>query len=624
MTHCPHVRTAARLGERSVGPFAVWLAALWIAGALCSPAIAQDGAQEHPRALLDKIREQKDRSPAALFEALGTRRDALGFRTLESALVELKSEHALTLAATAFRHFAAVADQAPKALSVLETLAMAKAANEARAGAKGLCAFGPDANGSLRNVIQRANDDVARAIALAPLVEGLATAPDAAGLELWLKAWRAPQSSTATRGIEVLQHFRTDAFLKQMNKVVADEGAYRPRRELILAAVAAMKLEGDAATEADNLVERGLISPVDSIRYRALEAVIARGRAVRTGSLEDLSRVEAAELRRLAHVALARLALRAEGDTPVGVLELARAKDPAARQAAAFELARIGSEEALTSLRALLADSDARVRSEAIRAVAARRRASSIVALIDRLEAETGKLQLEAYWALRMLTGLDHGSRAPRWKSWWQGEGARFQIPTLAEADAAERKREEKQGEGTTKASFYGIAVVSDRLVFVIDISSSMLAKAYGDRTRIDVAKEELATVIGRLHGDDLFNIIAFSTGVVNWERELTAATPKNREGAQLFVERLMANGGTAIYTALERAFSDARIDTIYFLSDGDPSAGAITDPGEIQREVARWNSARHVTIHCIAVGQDHPLLRGLASDSGGTYRRIR
>ena len=381
---------------------------------------------------------------------------------------------------------------------------------------------------------------------------------------------------------------------------------------------------GDAAAEADNLVERGLISPVDSIRYRALEAVIARGRAVRTGSLEDLSRVEAAELRRLAHVALARLALRAEGDTPVGVLELARAKDPAARQAAAFELARIGSEEALTSLRALLADSDARVRSEAIRAVAARRRASSIVALIDRLEAETGKLQLEAYWALRMLTGLDHGSRAPRWKNWWQGEGARFQIPTLAEADAAERQREEKRGEGTTKASFYGIAVVSDRLVFVIDISSSMLAKADGDRTRIEVAKEELATVIGRLHGDDLFNIIAFSTGVVNWERELTAATPKNREGAQLFVERLMANGGTAIYTALERAFSDARIDTIYFLSDGDPSAGAITDPGEIQREVARWNSARHVTIHCIAVGQDHPLLRGLASDSGGTYRRIR
>ena len=59
MPHCAQVQTAARLGAQSLGHFAVWLAALWIAGALCSPAIAQDGAQEHPRALLDKIREQK-------------------------------------------------------------------------------------------------------------------------------------------------------------------------------------------------------------------------------------------------------------------------------------------------------------------------------------------------------------------------------------------------------------------------------------------------------------------------------------------------------------------------------------------------------------------------------------
>ena len=38
---------------------------------------------------------------------------------------------------------------------------------------------------------------------------------------------------------------------------------------------------------------------------------------------------------------------------------------------------------------------------------------------------------------------------------------------------------------------------------------------------------------------------------------------------------------------------------------------------------VARWNEARHVRIHGVALGQDSTLLRWLAEDTGGRYARV-
>jgi hypothetical protein len=579
--------------------------------------------QETPRELVEKIKDQKDRSPGAWFETLGARRDAAGLKALEQALGIVKSEAKLSEVARAFRHFAGDPTHEGRALQVLCGLALEKKPNEARAGAAGLARFGPSGLASLREIITEIQDDLARAKALEPLVPAIEASPDAAGLELFLSAWRTPQSGAQARGVALLQVFRTTAFLERLGKFVSDEDAYRPRRELVLTAVGAMQLDGDAAIEADEVVDRGLAAEDDAVRYRALEAVINRGRALRKQPLEALTRAEADELRRLAHVALARLALAESGGDPKEVVALGRAKDPAARQAAALELARLGSEEALGVLGQLLADPDPRVRSEAIRAVAARRKPSSVAALIDRLDEEQGKLGLEVQWALRMLTGLDHGARAPRWRAWWSAEGQTFEIPTLEAAQEAERARKTRRDENSTKASFYGLQVLSNRMSFVIDISGSMNEKAYAGKTRIAIAKEELSKVVESLQSDDQFNLISFNNAVGDWQKALVPGDPKNRASALSFVAGLNARDGTAIFDALARAFEDKSVDTIYFLSDGDPSTGLVVDPAMIRSEVARWNSARHVTIHCVAVGQDRALLRGLAEDSGGTYRRI-
>lgn len=591
-----------------------------------APSFAQAAAahtQDTPRELIEKIKDQKDRSPGSWFETLGMRRDQAGLKALEQALGIVKSEAKLSEVARALRHFAGDPKLEARALAVLRDLALAKEGQEARAGASGLGAFGVNGVALLRDVLPQMQDAVAQAQGLRPLLPELVASPDVAGLALILAAWRTPQSGDHAAGLATLRAFTRVEFLELMGKLVSDEGAYRPRRELVLSAVAGMQLEGEAVVEADEVVDRGLAADDPAVQFRALEAAASRGRVLRTQPLEALTKDERPELRRLAHVALVRLALGTGRGTPDSVLALGRSKDPAARQAAALELARLGSEEAIATLSALLADTDTSVRSEAVKAVAARRRPSSVEALITRLDAETGKLRLEIAWALRMLTGLDHGSRAPRWRAWWTAEGKAFELPTLAAAQEAERARETRRDQNTTKASFYGLEIVSNRLTFVIDVSGSMRAKAYAGKTRIDIAKEELSRVVENLEQGDEFNIIAFSTGVNDWEDELVPATEKQRASAQEYISGLRADGGTAIYDALQRAFEDPSVDTIYFLSDGDPSGGLIVDPPTIRSEVARWNSARHVTIHCVAVGQDHPLLRGLAEDSGGTYRRI-
>ena len=97
----------------------------------------------------------------------------------------------------------------------------------------------------------------------------------------------------------------------------------------------------------------------------------------------------------------------------------------------------------------------------------------------------------------------------------------------------------------------------------------------------------------------------------------------KSRAEALEFAGAVRPWGGTNIHDALELAFEDERVDTIYLLSDGAPSTGPIVQADELRDEVARWNSVRGVVIHCIAVGQDHRLLKGLAEDSGGKYVRV-
>ena len=157
---------------------------------------------------------------------------------------------------------------------------------------------------------------------------------------------------------------------------------------------------------------------------------------------------------------------------------------------------------------------------------------------------------------------------------------------------------------------------MSDRVCFVLDVSGSMK----GDR--MERAKGELARFVATYPAEDLFNILFFSTDVYPWQDGLVVMSEKMRKEAGKYVERQKADGYTAVYDALKLAFEDERVDTIVLLTDGNPDQGTIDDPAEIRAEVKRWNSARHIRIHCVSLGGEQPLLKHLSADSGGTFSK--
>ena len=61
--------------------------------------------------------------------------------------------------------------------------------------------------------------------------------------------------------------------------------------------------------------------------------------------------------------------------------------------------------------------------------------------------------------------------------------------------------------------------------------------------------------------------------------------------------------------------------DTIFLMTDGNPSSGKYTDFDDLRDEVLAWNLGRSIRINCVNVGDtDARLLRALAYGSGGVF----
>jgi Mg-chelatase subunit ChlD len=173
------------------------------------------------------------------------------------------------------------------------------------------------------------------------------------------------------------------------------------------------------------------------------------------------------------------------------------------------------------------------------------------------------------------------------------------------------------------ESRFFGLRITSHNVAFVVDVSGSMEERLPGAETgtRMQAARRELMACIEALEGGTRFNILPFANSVTPWMKSAVECTEETFAEAQEFLEGLGALGGTNIHAGLELAFEDPSVDTVFFLSDGEPSVGDIVDPAAIRETVGRWNEQRGVVIHTIAIGERFPLLEWLAADSGGTYR---
>ena len=76
--------------------------------------------------------------------------------------------------------------------------------------------------------------------------------------------------------------------------------------------------------------------------------------------------------------------------------------------------------------------------------------------------------------------------------------------------------------------------------------------------------------------------------------------------------------GGTNYHAALQTALATDEFDTLYFLSDGQPSSGEVTDPAALTKWFRQANLERGLVVHTVGIADHGGLLRTLAVENGG------
>ncbi len=319
-------------------------------------------------------------------------------------------------------------------------------------------------------------------------------------------------------------------------------------------------------------------------------------------------------------------------DLAVGLHDLL-AKDPSWRQDLAlmaastdFEsrmlglsmLLELGSDAGVATAQQSVAHKQWEMRSLCYRYLTRCRDVGSIPLLIARFGKEDGRLGSELNSALFAHTGTRCLSRK-EWDAWWQKNQVGFVLPH------AETVRIGSSGTVGNTMAYHDIPIVSSHLSFLIDHSGSMIEKIGTDRrqTRLEAAKDQLARVVQQLPDTTFVNLIPYETAVTTLWDQLRKLTNENRDDLLDRVRRLPLAQGTNIFDALEKAFEDPKVDTIYLLTDGQPSAGRVRTTDAILEEVRRWNRTRQIVIHCIGFGLDSDLLKRLAAENGGTYKYV-
>ncbi len=318
--------------------------------------------------------------------------------------------------------------------------------------------------------------------------------------------------------------------------------------------------------------------------------------------------------------------------------------DSEVRAIALEALGKSGDKGTLERLIAALDDPNWSVRLTALEGLEGLRVKEGVAAIIERMAKEEGRLLHDMASALYRLTGQPYQDNAVNWANWWQKESATFEVLSKERFERIHKSETEyslrqttrgrsgeewrlKKVEQAGESKFFGIQIISHRVLFVIDVSGSMEEAVRNEfldgtpMTRLQVAKRELKKCIEALEPGAFFNIVTFSSDVERWmEGALAAANTENREQAIMYVTDLLTGGGTNLYDAIQHAFEDQDVDTIYVMSDGEPSVGGETEPFVIREHVQQWNEHRKIEINTIGIGGQFQILEWLAEDSGGTH----
>jgi len=171
------------------------------------------------------------------------------------------------------------------------------------------------------------------------------------------------------------------------------------------------------------------------------------------------------------------------------------------------------------------------------------------------------------------------------------------------------------------RPSLQRLTPLAKDVVYVVDTSGSIESKWLGP------VKAGVSTALDALNEGDRFNIVMFEQQVKLLNREgLVGATDANVKAARRFIDEAEVAGYTDVNKALaglvKRKLPADRVYQIIFISDGTPTAGAIS-PQQIIDVFTREN-AGVAAIYAVAVGDkvNQPLLDSLAYRNKGYVER--
>lgn len=397
-------------------------------------------------------------------------------------------------------------------------------------------------------------------------VRRVAACEDARAWECVLRALRDPEPEVADEAELALPRFRDVRLLREL----AGEKGLRSRDEWVRLRVAEAFGRATQPVDVDWLLGAFDASEPELARMllwsleRLLDARQLTGETRK--AVELCERVVAGRadsgLRGAALVLLSKLApLVADGHGADALAD----PDPALRCAAVSVQARATEQQCLDVSRRMLADPEERVRAAAVENLERLASRASALALVEALQKEPrARLRWAILGWLRAQSGQDHGFDAEAWRAWAATVEGRVHTGEPRASGPL----------GDTHVAFAGLNLISDRVVFLIDLSGSLWQTKVGERTRKELVDEQLRKALCALPAETRFNVIPYTNEPLPWERRLVPATKENVARALAAFERCHQSGRGNFFDAARLALADPEIDTLCVLTDGVPTGG--------------------------------------------------
>ncbi len=363
-------------------------------------------------------------------------------------------------------------------------------------------------------------------------------------------------------------------------------------------------LEKLAGSDRDPAVRAGALDALWGFRTSERAAAIAtscasdKDPAVRAAAVEAVGRMRASSA---ADVAIAAL-----DDVDEGVRCVAR-----------MELPYVAEGRATEDLAVAAAAPGWRTRAQAVDNAFSLRNADALTTLCALLSDTRLRVAASAHAALIGLTGKDLGRDRELWEAWWAANKETWEPPKKASIGVPP----ETANDAGTRARYYGLEILSDHVVFVLDASGSMRDKL-GTGTRWDKARNELDMALTALPDGTHVNVIIF-------QREARAAFSKpkplgkkTRRDLSSFARKTSPGQAGNLLAGMLLALEQEDSDTVYLLSDGAPSFGDMVLKGRVRTAIRARNRSRKLVLNAIGLGAEksteRSFLEGLARDSAG------